>query len=75
MTNTRGGNMKTSEAVMPFPEFRYIDTMSYNDNYVRWKDMLDNEYKWANEKYLNDEQGKNLFRKQWGYKYLQKVVM
>ena len=62
-----------SEAtVVPFPTFRYIDTMSYEDNYYRWKNMLDDEYKWGNEPYMSDTEGRSLFRKQWGYKYFQK---
>ena len=63
-----------SEAtVVPFPTFRYIDTMSYEDNYYRWKNMLDDEYKWGGEPYISDTEGRNLFRKQWGYKFFQRT--
>ncbi len=65
--------MKDEKVFAPFPKFNYIDTMSYEDNYYRWKNMLDAEYKWANEKYLSDKEGRSQFRKQWGYKFFQRT--
>lgn len=64
----------TDVCVKSFPEFRYVNSMSYEDNYYRWKDMLDNEYKWYGLPYKSSSEARSEFRKQWGYKYTQKVV-
>ena len=67
--------MKVKNAIVDtFPVFRYIDTMSYNENYYRWKDMCDYEHKCCGDDYLSDEEGRKVFRKQYGYKYTQKTI-
>lgn len=62
------------DSIKAFPEFRYIDTMSYQENYYRWKDMNDAEHKWYGDKCLCSQEAEGIFRKQWGWKYTQKAV-
>lgn len=62
------------DTIKAFPEFKYIDTMSYQDNYYRWKDMNDAEQKWYGDKCLSGQEAEGIFRKQWGYKYTQKTI-
>ena len=62
------------DVISAFPQFRYIDTMTYEENYYRWKDMCDYEHKCCGDDYLNDQEGRRIFRKQYGYKYTQKIV-
>lgn len=51
----------------PYPEFKYDVRKSYEENYWKWKDMSDYEAKCECRKYYTEEEGKDIFRKMYGY--------
>tara|TARA_Y100001972_G_C7472286_1_gene240426 strand:- start:77 stop:277 length:201 start_codon:yes stop_codon:yes gene_type:complete len=60
--------MMNTETVESYPEFEYNDTMSYENNFWRWRDMADYEAKCSNQPYYTEEEAKKIFQQQWGYK-------
>lgn len=62
--------MSSDFKLQPYPEFEYVDSIDYENNYYKWKDMSDYEAKSDNRVPYSDKEGRSVFRKMWGYKAL-----
>ena len=60
--------MSKSEHIASYPEFEYNDTISYEDNFWRWRDMADYEAKCDQRPYYTIDEAKAKFQQLWGYK-------